>query len=112
LWAGIASDQQLYDDVAKAGDDVGEPGWQLPLWPGYKRHTESDVADVKNAAWEGPDTLSAALFLQEFTDGVPWLHMDVGDCATLEFDRDEWPVGPTGTPSRVILRYLENQARR
>jgi leucyl aminopeptidase len=55
---------------------------------------------------------AAALFLQEFTDGVPWLHMDVGDCATLEFDRDEWPVGPTGTPSRVILRYLENQARR
>jgi hypothetical protein len=36
--------------------------------------------------------------------------MDVGDCAMLEFDRDEWPPGPTGTPSRILIRFFENAA--
>lgn len=110
LWAIIGSDQQLVDQLRTAGDEVGEPGWQLPLWPGYKRHTKSEIADVKNAAWEGPDTLSAGLFLKEFAGDVPWAHIDVGDTAYLEWERDGWPKGPTGCPARVVLRYIENQA--
>jgi len=112
LWAGFSNDQALVDALRKAGEEAGEPGWQLPLWQAYNRHNESNTADVKNADWTGADTLSAALFLEHFVNGVPWTHMDVGNVAFLEDGRDEWPAGPTGSPARTLIRYLENQAKR
>lgn len=112
LWAGFSNDQALMDALRRAGEDVGEPGWQFPLWQPYNRHNESAVADIKNADWTGADTLSAGLFLERFVDGVPWAHIDVGDVAFLQEQRDEWPIGPTGSPARTLIRYLETQARR
>ena len=111
LWAGFSNDQELMDDLRAAGEQAGEPGWQFPLWKPYDRHNKSEVADVKNADWTGADTLSAGLFLQHFVGKTPWAHMDVGDTANLEDERDEWPAGPTGCPARTLIRYLENQER-
>ncbi len=110
LWAVMSNDQKLVDSLREAGEAAGEPGWQLPLWQPYKRHTESPVADIRNADWEGADTIAGALFLGEFVDGIPWAHLDVGDTAWLDSARDEWPEGATGSPTRVILRYLEGLA--
>jgi leucyl aminopeptidase len=113
LWAGFSNDQSLMDALRKAGDEAGEPGWQFPLWKPYNRHNQSATADVRNVDWEhGADTLCAALFLEHFVDGVPWAHLDVGEVSFLEHERDEWAVGPTGSPARTLIRYLENQAKR
>lgn len=112
VWAIMGADQQLVDELRTAGDAAGEPGWQYPLVDAYSRHTASEVADIKNADWEGADTLASGLFLRFFTNGTPWAHLDVGNTAFLEDERAEWEVGPTGCPSRVILRYLEAQAGR
>ncbi|MEX1045784.1 MAG: leucyl aminopeptidase [Actinomycetota bacterium] len=110
IWSIFGTDEDLTDGLLAAGDEAGEPGWEMPLWEPYKRHTKSDVADIKNSSWDGSDTLAAALFLQEFTGDIPWAHLDVAYTAYLEHDRDEWPKGPTGCPTRVILRYLERLA--
>jgi leucyl aminopeptidase len=112
LWAVMGNDQKLIDDLRAAGDAAGDPGWQLPLWQPYKRHTESPVADMRNADWEGADTIAAALFLQEFVGDVPWAHLDCGDTAWLESEKDEWSEGPTGSPMRAMLRYVEDLGKR
>lgn len=110
VWAIMGTDQTLVDQLRAAGDEAGEPGWQFPLVEAYTRHTDSDVADIKNADWSGADTLASGLFLRAFAGKTPWAHLDVGDTAFLEEDRDAWPEGPTGCPTRVILRYLEGRA--
>src|SRR5262245_35510358 len=109
----MGTDQSLIDSLRKAGDAAGERGWQFPLVEAYSRHTDSDVADIKNASWEGADTLASGLFLRHFVGAkIPWAHLDVGDTAYLESERGVWPAGPTGTPVRVLLRYLESEAAR
>lgn len=110
IWAIMGTSQKLVDQLRRAGKAAGEPGWQLPLIDAYERHTASEVADIKNADWEGADTLASGLFLRAFTAKTPWAHIDVGNTAFLEEERAEWPEGPTGNPSRVILRFLEAQA--
>lgn len=110
IWAIFGNDQSLVDDLRAAGDAAGEPGWQYPLIEAYSRHTRSDIADIKNADWEGADTLASGLFLRYFVGATPWAHLDVGDTAYLEVVRGEWPEGATGCPTRVLLRYLEHQA--
>ena len=111
VWAIMGTDQPLVDALRKAGDSAGEAGWQIPLVDAYSRHTDSEVADIKNAAWEGADTLASGIFLRHFVGkNIPWAHLDVGDTAFLEFERGTWPTGPTGCPTRVFLRYLEAEA--
>jgi len=112
IWAIFGTDQTLVDELRAAGDAAGEPGWQFPLVEAYSRHTDSDVADIKNADWEGADTLASGIFLHYFVGDTPWAHLDVGDTAYLEAERSEWPEGATGCPTRVILRYLERKAGR
>ena len=110
LWAVMGSDRDLIDDLLAAGREVGEPGWELPLWTDYRRNIESTVADVKNVGPRWGGAITAALFLKEFVGEVPWAHLDVAGTAFADTPTDYWPRGATGSPARTIIRYIEGQA--
>ena len=110
IWAVMGSDRQLVDELLAAGQEAGEPGWELPLWTGYRRNIESTVADVKNVgSTRYGGAITAALFLKEFVGDIPWAHLDVAGTAFAERPGEVWPRGATGSPVRTILRYLERR---
>jgi leucyl aminopeptidase len=78
LPALFANDDILADDLIAAGTAVGDPLWRLPLWPGYREMTKSDVADINNAPDGGfAGAITAALFLERFVpEGLIWAHLD------------------------------------
>jgi hypothetical protein len=43
-------------------------------------------------------TITAALFLKEFAEGYPWVHLDIAGTAYTESDLGTVPRGPTGVP--------------
>ena len=45
---------------------------------------ESPVADIKNIGGSYGGALTAGLFLQEFVDGAPWVHLDIAGPAFRE----------------------------
>lgn len=113
LWAAMGTGQELMADVLRAGEVAGEPGWPLPLLDAYRELLSSAAADLRNTPSRGPDsTVMAAMFLREFTAGVPWVHIDNGSTAWLEHSTGLWPEGATGSPARALLRFLENRAAR
>jgi leucyl aminopeptidase len=69
--------QAMVPTLEKAALNSGEPLWQMPLYPEYRNHLKSYVADLANS---GPQrfggAISAALFLQRFVGTHPWLHID------------------------------------
>jgi leucyl aminopeptidase len=108
LWAALGTDQPLMDAVLAAGAAAGEPGWQLPLPGVYRDLLASASADLRNTPARGPDTtVMAAMFLREFAGDTPWVHIDNGSTAWLEYGTGPWPEGATGSPARALLRYLE-----
>ena len=108
LFAAMGNDQALAGAVLAAGQAAGDPGWQLPLPPGYRRYLESAVADIRNLPRGVPDsTVMAGLYLSAFPGQVPWLHIDNGSTAYLEQATDSWPEGATGSPARALVRWLE-----
>jgi leucyl aminopeptidase len=111
LWAAAGTDQELMAGVLRAGEEAGEPGWPLPLPDAYRGLLASAAADLRNMPAHGPDsTVMAATFLREFTAGLPWVHIDNGSTAWLEYDTGLWPEGATGSPARALLRFLEDRA--
>jgi leucyl aminopeptidase len=102
----FGNDQRLVDEVLAAGERAGERGWQLPLWDEYKELIKSDVADVKNSGGRPAGSITAALFLKEFVQGYPWVHLDVAGTAYSESDMVWLPKGPTGIPVGTFVAFL------
>ena len=73
----MGNDDDWVDQVRAAADRAGEPVWPLPLPTEYRKLLESEVADLKNIGGSYGGALTAGLFLQEFVDGVPWVHLDI-----------------------------------
>jgi leucyl aminopeptidase len=110
IWGVMGNDDGLIKDLLEAGERSGEPGWQLPLWKGYRKQIESSVADVKNIGNRWAGAITAGLFLKEFVGDTPWAHVDIAGTAFAERPGDYWPRGATGNPVRTLVRFIEGQA--
>jgi leucyl aminopeptidase len=107
----FSTDEALVTEILAAGKKAGEPGWPLPLWDDYKELIKSDVADVKNSGGRPAGAVTAALFLKEFVDGFPWIHLDIAGTAYSETDLVTIPKGPTGVPVGTFLEFVRGRAR-
>jgi len=78
LPALFANDDAVADELLRAGTNVTDPLWRLPLWSGYADMIKSTIADVNNAGEGGmAGAITAALFLRRFVpDEIPWAHLD------------------------------------
>ena len=104
-------DEALVAEVLAAGKRAGEPGWPLPVWDEYKELIKSDVADIKNSGGRAAGSVSAALFLKEFTDTYPWVHLDIAGTAYSETDLVTLPKGPTGVPVTTFVEFVRGRTR-
>jgi leucyl aminopeptidase len=106
----LGTDQALVDEVIIAARRATEPGWQLPLWDDYKELIKSDVADMKNSGGRAGGTISAAMFLREFAEEYPWVHLDIAGTAYSESDLVAIPRGPTGVPTGTFVEFVRGRA--
>ncbi|HXG70062.1 MAG TPA: leucyl aminopeptidase [Gemmatimonadaceae bacterium] len=107
----FTNDDVLLAEVLAAGKRAGEPGWPLPLWDEYKDLIKSDVADVKNSGGRPAGAVTAALFLKEFVEGFPWVHLDIAGTAYSETDLVTIPKGPTGVPTGTFVEFIRGRMR-
>lgn len=108
----MGSDEALVDAIIKAGDTVGEPLWQLPLGPDYRKQIDSKIADIKNVGDRMAGTITAAAFLQEFVDDTPWAHLDIAGTAWDFTDKSYIPKGPSGIGVRTLVELILNWRRK
>jgi leucyl aminopeptidase len=106
----MGSDEALVQEVLAAGKRASEPGWPLPLWDDFKPLIKSDIADVKNSGGRPAGTITAALFLKEFAEGYPWVHLDIAGTAYSESDLVTLPAGPTGVPVGTFVEFVRGRS--
>ena len=106
----MGSDEALVQEVLTAGKRASEPGWPLPMWDDFKPLIKSDVADIKNSGGRPAGTITAALFLKEFAEGYPWVHLDIAGTAYSESDLGTLPAGPTGVPVGTFVEFVRGRA--
>lgn len=107
--AVFGTDDFLITEVLAAAKRAGEPGWSLPLWDEYHDLIKSDVADMKNSGGRPAGSISAAMFLKEFVEGYPWVHLDIAGTAYSESDLVAIPKGPTGVPVGTFVEFVRGR---
>ncbi len=105
--AGIfASDDQMYERFANALKQAGEKMWRLPLDDEYKELIKSNIADMANAGARYGGAIFAAMFLKEFAEDTPWIHLDIAGTAWME-DQKPWIAkGPSGIALRSLVEFV------
>ena len=102
--AGVmGSDASLVDQLRRAGERADEPVWELPLHRAYRSQLDSQIADMTNMGGPNAGSITAALFLEEFTDGIPWAHVDIAGTAQQPTERTWRNKGASGFGARLIV---------
>ena len=103
--AGLMANNEAFgDEVEAASKRAGEQMWPLPLPKQYRKQIDSEIADMKNIGTGGyGGALTAGLFLQEFVNDVPWVHLDIAGPARASADDGYARRGGTGFGVRTLL---------
>ena len=109
--AGIFSnDDELAENISKAGYASDEKVWRLPITPEYDRQIDSKIADMKNLG-EGRNagSIAAAVFLQRFVNDKPWCHIDIAGAGMWNGAKDpRLPAFGTGYGVRLLDRLVRD----
>ncbi len=101
----MGSSPAVVDGLRAAGDVTDERLWELPLIRAYRKQLDSKIAHLKNMGGENAGSITAGLFLEAFTGGTPFGHIDI--CGPMTSDRDDgWrPTGATAFGTRLLAEY-------
>ncbi len=112
LYSGLfGNDQGLVDKVLSAAQRSGEKMWQMPLPQEYKEQIKGEFADIKNTGNRYGGAITAALFLSEFVDDTPWVHIDIAGPRLSNKESGYIVKGATGFGVRTLIELALNEAK-
>jgi leucyl aminopeptidase len=106
----MGNDAPLMERVKTAAAAAGEKLWELPLWDDYFDLIKSDVADMKNSGGRPAGSITAAMLLREFVEGVPWVHLDIAGVDMYSMEKGVIVKGASGIPVRTLVNLVLQSA--
>jgi len=107
--AGIfANDDAMYARFHKANAKAGEKMWRMPLDDEYKEQIRSNIADIVNSGGRWGGAITAAMFLKEFAEDTPWIHLDIAGTAWMEEQKPWIAKGPSGIALRSLVQFVKD----
>jgi len=91
--------------------NAGEKFWQMPCTDDYRDMIKSQIADIMNSTgsrYAGATT--AAMFLKEFVNETPWIHLDIAAVTWLDDAKPWQSKGPSGVAIRTITEWVRSYA--
>lgn len=89
-----------------AGERCAERIVAFPMFEEYGEMLKSDIADVKNIGGAEAGAITAAKFLERFTD-YPYIHLDIAGTAFAEKRFNYRGNGGTGSGVRLLFEFLK-----
>lgn len=99
----FTNDQVFMDRVLISAKAQGEKMWQMPMDDEYMEMLKSPYADMPNiSGGRYGGAITAAKFLEEWTEGTPWVHLDIAGVAWLDEGKPGLAKGPSGYGVRTL----------
>ena len=108
--AGLfANDDSLRDALLAAAEQSGERLWPMPLYPEYLDEIKGEMAEVKNSGGRMGGVGTSAKFIEHFTEGYPWAHLDIASMVWASSEKNPTiPKGATGYGVRLLVALAQN----
>ena len=107
----ITNDANFCRQVLQASADTGEKMWELPNFSEYKKDIQSNIADLKNSGGRMAGAITAGLFIEEFVENTPWVHIDIAGTANIEKEDGYNLKGGTGVGTRTLIQLAQNMSQ-
>jgi leucyl aminopeptidase len=104
----FGNDDSLLRRIEEASTKTGEKAWRMPLWDEYFEYLKSDVADFRNVGTRAAGAIVGAIFLNQFAEKVPWVHLDIAGPASIGKEKPYTPKGGTGVGVRLLIQLLRD----
>jgi leucyl aminopeptidase len=103
LWG---TDETLIAQIKTASENAGEKFWEMPMEEKYFEGLKSPIADMKNTGPRAGGSITAALFLKQFIEKTPWVHLDVAGPVWADKESGVNNSGATGFPVRTLVNWV------
>jgi leucyl aminopeptidase len=104
----FANNDGFAGKLMESAQRAGEKMWLMPVDADYFDHIRSEIADIKNTGGRWGGAITAAMFLKEFVDETPWIHLDIAGTAWLEENKAWMPKGPSGVAVRTLVDFARH----
>ncbi|MCI4670954.1 MAG: leucyl aminopeptidase [Bacteroidia bacterium] len=98
-------DEETRATIKASGERVYERLVEFPLWEEYGAMLKSDIADRKNIGGREAGSITAAKFLEHFTD-YPWIHLDIAGSAFSHKPDGYRGKNGTGVGVRLLIDFI------
>ncbi|MGL4656595.1 MAG: leucyl aminopeptidase [Sarcina sp.] len=105
----LANNDEFYAELEEASKSTGEFVWRLPITDDYKELNKSKVADLKNVGGRLAGTITAGLFIGEFVQDKPWLHLDIAGSSWTDAPKSYSDLGGTGEGARLLYELVKRR---
>lgn len=100
--------EKIENTLRQIGEDSGDYVWPLPLWEEYEEEIKGTFGDIANLGkyLKYGGAITAALFLKNFTEGFPWIHLDIAPTMA-SIENQGLAKGATGSGTRYLIRLAQ-----
>ena len=105
----LANNDEFYSQLEEASKSTGEFVWRLPITDEYKDLNKSKVADLKNVGGRLAGSITAGLFIGEFVQEKPWLHLDIAGSSWTDSAKAYSDLGGTGEGARLLYELVKRR---
>ena len=103
----FSNDEAWQGEVLGAAKAAGEKMWAMPMDEEYKDLLKSAFADMPNIGSRGAGSITAALFIKEWVEDTPWVHLDIAGTAWIDDGKAWLSKGPTGVGLRSFVELAK-----
>lgn len=106
----LSSDDRLWDQLDKSAAKAGERYLRVPYYKEHEKMIKSQIADIKNMGESYCGTITAGLFIREFAEDKPWIHLDIAGTAWVDTPVFEYQTkGATGAGVTSIYYLCQKE---
>jgi leucyl aminopeptidase len=105
----FGTNQAFTDKLLASAKAAGEKMWPMPMDDEYRDMVKGTYADIQNISnSKGGGSITGAMFIREFVDDVPWVHLDIAGTAWYDDTKPWMPKGATGVAVRTLIDLAMN----
>ncbi len=104
----VSNNDEMVKSLIDISKITGEKFWRMPEDPEFKEMLKSKVADLRNIGGKFAGSITAGLFIGEFVNNLPWVHLDIAGPAYTDSANEYKPFGASGTPVRSLYYLVKH----